>query len=129
MDMWVRLAMLMGTTAILKLLSTEGLWTRPNILEPIIRAGKRVKVFQAPYEKGAFCVSRNISHFNNWAKEKNSAKTNSKTYIQIFAGKDFKGEVRPEPDEMEQRLFPKCRRGKKVFLTVQTAVPGVPVCP
>ena len=79
--------------------------------------------------KGApFCVSRNISHFNNWAKEKNSAKTNSKTYIQIFAGKDFKGEVRPEPDEMEQRLFPKCRRGKKVFLTVQTAVPGVPVC-
>lgn len=66
-------------------------------------------------KRAPFCVSRNISHFNNWAKEKNSAKTNSKTYIQIFAGKDFKGEVRPEPDEMEQRLFPKAAEEKSFF--------------
>lgn len=38
-----------------------------------------------------------------------------KDVYQIFAGKDFKGEVRPEPDEMEQRLFPKAAEEKSFF--------------
>ena len=45
--------------------------------------------------KGRLFAYQEIFPILTIGKEKNSAKTNSKTYIQIFAGKDFKGEVRP----------------------------------